>query len=72
MIDIKLVRKEPEKVKELLSRRDPALASKIDELLVIDEERRKLIKEVEELKSKRNALPKKSENSSGRAIKIPL
>jgi len=58
MIDIKLVRKEPEKVKELLSRRDPALASKIDELLVIDEERRKLIKEVEELKSKRNALSK--------------
>ena len=58
MIDIKLVRKEPEKVKELLSRRDKSYAAKIDELLAVDSERRALITEVEELKSKRNKYSK--------------
>lgn len=58
MIDIKLVRKEPEKVKELLSRRDSAYAGMVDELLAVDQERRSLISEVEKLKSKRNKLSK--------------
>ncbi|TCK06577.1 serine--tRNA ligase [Phorcysia thermohydrogeniphila] len=58
MIDIKLVRKEPEKVKELLSRRDKSYAAKVDELLAVDSERRALITEVEELKSKRNKYSK--------------
>ncbi len=58
MIDIKLVRKEPERVKELLSRRDKSYAAKIDELLAIDSERRALITEVEELKSRRNKYSK--------------
>ena len=47
MIDIKLVRRETERVKELLSRRDEAYVAKIDELLAVDSERRALITEVE-------------------------
>ncbi len=58
MIDIKLVRKEPERVKELLSRRDPIYAERIDELLTVDRERRTLLTEIEQLKAKRNKLSK--------------
>ena len=58
MIDIKLVRKEPERVKELLSRRDPVYAERIDELLTVDRERRTLLTEIEQLKAKRNKLSK--------------
>ncbi len=58
MIDIKLVRKEPEKVKELLSRRDKKYAAMVDELLAVDSERRAIISEVEELKAKRNKYSK--------------
>jgi len=58
VIDIKLVRREPERVKELLSRRDPVYAQVIEELLAVDRERRNMISEVEKLKSKRNKLSK--------------
>ncbi len=58
MIDIKLVRKEPERVKELLSRRDPVYAERVDELLTVDRERRTLLTEIEQLKAKRNKLSK--------------
>lgn len=53
MLDIKLIRNEVEKVKEKTQRRgvDPAA---IDEILELDESRRKLIQETEELKKKRN------------------
>ncbi len=58
MIDIKLVRKEPERVKELLSRRDPIYAERVEELLTVDRERRTLLTEIEQLKAKRNKLSK--------------
>jgi len=62
MIDIKLVRKEPERVKELLSRRDPVYAERIDELLTVDRERRTLLTEIEQLKAKKNKLSKEIGN----------
>ncbi|WP_457755017.1 serine--tRNA ligase, partial [Thermovibrio ammonificans] len=58
MIDIKALRREPEKFKELLSRRDPLYASMVDELLAVDAERRALITEAENLKARRNKLSK--------------
>ncbi|ADY73798.1 Seryl-tRNA synthetase [Desulfurobacterium thermolithotrophum DSM 11699] len=58
MIDIKLLRKEPEKVKELLSRRDKKYIAMVDELLAVDSERRAIISEVEDLKAKRNKYSK--------------
>ena len=58
MIDIKLVRREPEKVKDLLSRRDPIYAERIDELLTVDRERRTLLTEMEQLKAERNEFSK--------------
>ncbi len=62
MIDIKLVRREPEKVKELLSRRDKVYSQMVDELLVVDGERRALITEIENLQAKRNKLSKEIGN----------
>jgi seryl-tRNA synthetase len=58
MIDVKRLRREPERIKELLSRRDKAYAELVDELLAVDGERRVLISEVENLKSERNRLSK--------------
>ncbi len=58
MIDIKTLRREPEKFKELLSRRDAVYGKMIDELLTVDEERRALLTEIEKLKAERNRLSK--------------
>ena len=40
MLDIKLIRENPEKINELLKRRNPQWS--IDEVLQIDEERRRI------------------------------
>jgi seryl-tRNA synthetase len=58
MIDIKALRKEPEKFKELLSRKDKVFADMVDELLSVDKERRTLVTELENLRAKRNTLSK--------------
>ena len=53
MLDIKLIRQETDLVKDKVTKRgmDPAV---IDEILKLDQERRELIKQTEELKSRRN------------------
>lgn len=53
MLEIKLIRENPDKINELLKRRNPALS--IDEVLVIDEERRKIQTKADELRAKRKA-----------------
>jgi seryl-tRNA synthetase len=54
MIDIKLIRENPDFVKERLKTRDESYLKLIDKLLEIDEERRKIIKEMESLRAERN------------------
>lgn len=54
MIDIKLIRENPDFVKERLKTRDESYLKLIDKLLEIDEERRKIIKEIESLRAERN------------------
>ena len=56
MLDIKLIRQEPEKVKAALARRKEE--DKIDELLKLDSQRRDVLYEAEQLKSKQNAVSK--------------
>jgi len=56
MLDIKLIRQEPEKVKAALARRKEE--DKIDELLELDRRRRDALYEVEQLKSKQNSVSK--------------
>lgn len=53
MLDIKLIRSETESVRKALERRGEGEA--VDRLLAVDEKRRSIIAEVEELKAKRNA-----------------
>jgi len=55
MLDLKRIRFEPNAVKEGLAKRaDSSLAGAIDEVLHLDEERRRLIGDVEQLKARRN------------------
>ncbi len=55
MLDINLVREEPEKVKKNLEKRnDPTLPEKIDQLLQYDREWRERLQETEKLKALRN------------------
>lgn len=51
MLDIKLIRENPEKINELLKRRNPDLS--IDEVIQVDIERRTVQTEVDELRAKR-------------------
>lgn len=53
MLDIKLIRENPEKINELLKRRNPELS--IDAVLEVDEERRKIQFATDELRAKRKS-----------------
>jgi len=57
MLDIKLIREETEKVKAALSRRKEEID--IDHVLALDESRRSLLFEAEQLKAKQNEVSKK-------------
>ena len=52
MLDLKKIRENPEEVERRLQARDPSI--KLDRLLELDERRRALIREVEELRARRN------------------
>ncbi|MEK9132504.1 MAG: serine--tRNA ligase, partial [Patescibacteria group bacterium] len=58
MIDIKLLREQPEEVKKALKKKhvDPV---QVDNILMLDAERRNLVKAVEDLQAKRNNASKK-------------
>ena len=57
MLDINLIRENPQRVRDALQKRqmDP---SPVDSILVLDEKRRKLIQAVEELRAERNTVSK--------------
>ncbi|WP_427337654.1 serine--tRNA ligase [Caloranaerobacter sp. DY30410] len=56
MLDIKRIRNNPDEVRKALEKR--GLGSEIDEVLELDEKRRKLLVQVEEMKAKQNAVSK--------------
>jgi len=58
MLDIELLRKNPEFVKERLRLRREDYPKLVDEALRLDEERRSILKELEALRAERNALSK--------------
>lgn len=58
MLDIKLIRKEPEKIKLLLKKRNSSWLNLIEDLIKIDEEHRQAIQEKEKLEAQRNQLSK--------------
>jgi seryl-tRNA synthetase len=58
MLDIKLIREKPEFVRERLATRGGNDQARIDQLLALDEQRRKALAEVEQLKAARNRVSK--------------
>jgi seryl-tRNA synthetase len=58
MLDVKLIREKPEFVRERLAARGAGDEARIDDLLKLDEQRRKLLVEVEGLKAQRNRVSK--------------
>src|SRR5271168_1359466 len=57
MLDLKLIRSDPERVKAALARR--GAAEGVDELLALDSRRRELLPEVENAQAERKALSKR-------------
>lgn len=58
MLDIKVIRENPERVKQAMHSRNMDLDAKIDQLLAIDVERRQLTVQVDALKQKQNEASK--------------
>ena len=58
MLDIKLIRDHPDQVRQRLAHRGAGDEARIDELVKLDERRRKLLAEVEGLKAQRNRVSK--------------
>lgn len=56
MLDIRRIRQNPEEVKNLLARRHGDFP--IDQVLELDEERRKTLNQVEQMKARQNAVSK--------------
>ena len=72
MLDINLLRENPDIVRDALTRRNMDV-SVVDEITTLDQERRSLLKEVEDLKAERNRVSKeigRSKDSSEREEKI--
>jgi len=57
MLDIKYIRENPELVKQGIQNKNEK--NRVDEILTLDEKRRKIISEVEELKAKKNSVSAK-------------
>ena len=77
MLDIKLIRENPERINELLKRRNPDLS--IDEVIAIDVQRRKVQAQADELRAKRKKdsqmigeLKKKGENTDAVQAEVKL
>lgn len=58
MIDIELIRSNPEYVKERLRARNEELPKLVDEVLELDRERREIIRKLDQLRKERNELSK--------------
>jgi seryl-tRNA synthetase len=58
MLDIKLIREQPDLVRERLAARRAGDEARVSEVLTLDEQRRKALVEVEQLKAERNRVSK--------------
>src|SRR5512141_2416735 len=58
MLDIRMIRDRPDEVRQRLASRGAGDEARVDEVLKLDEQRRKLLNEVEVLKAQRNKASK--------------
>jgi seryl-tRNA synthetase len=74
VLDLRLIRREPDAVRTALARRDPALAQRVDELLTLDADWREATASSEQLRSEQKtasegiAAAKRSGEDAGEAI----
>lgn len=59
MIDLKLIRTEPQRIKDAIRKREQNLDAVIDAILALDEQRRQLISQTDEMKAQQNLASKK-------------
>ena len=59
MLDIKEIRKDPDRVKQAMRNRNADMDTKIDKILAIDEQRREITGKAESMKSEQNSVSKK-------------
>ncbi len=71
MLDIKLIRDQTEHVRERLRARGAGDEARVDEVLALDEQRRKRLAEVEKLKAERNRLSNEIGKLMAEAKKAP-
>ena len=70
MMDIKFIRENKDLMKKVI--KDKGLDLDLDKLLFLDQKRRKLIKETEEMKSEQNKLTKKGDVEEAKKIKSKI
>lgn len=70
MLDINFIRENIDKVRESIEARKADMD--LDKLISLDDERRKLISQVDELRAKRNEVAKAKNIESGKKIKVEL
>lgn len=70
MIDLEILRKDPDRVRAAIKKKH--MDVDIDRILILDAERRTLIQQIEELRSKRNHLPIEQMKTEGPKIKEKL
>jgi len=70
MLDIRLIRERPDFVRERLATRGAGDEARIDDLLRLDEQRRKVLSEVEALKAQRNRVSKEIGALMGRKMLV--
>src|SRR3990167_11096356 len=70
MLDINFIRQNPKLVSEKAKQKGYAVD--VDKLLKIDEERRKLIEEVDKLRSERKVIAEKRQDKKGQDLKARL
>jgi seryl-tRNA synthetase len=58
VLDLKLIRRDPEAVRAALARRGPDVAARVDQVLLLDERRRELLPQVEALRARQNEASK--------------
>ena len=64
MLDIRVIKENPERVKAALARRNKDYSAEIDKILELDALRREIIGKTESLKAEQNAVSKKMGGSS--------
>ena len=58
MLDLKMIRSNPDDVKAAIKKREMDLDAVVDEILELDEQRRKMTAETEAMKARQNAVSK--------------